>query len=123
MFRRYHIAAASKSFLYCRTSAALTPMAWAIRSKSFCEYVGTGLSISEIISPRRQDSLSAAADKEEKRGGTVLIASGDRDTFQLASDRTTILYPVRAGENSRPLSASSMSRALKAFAPIECAAP
>ena len=25
----------------------------------------------------------------------MLIASGDRDTFQLASDRTTILYPVR----------------------------
>jgi DNA polymerase-1 len=38
---------------------------------------------------------------EEKRGGTVLIASGDRDTFQLASDRTTILYPVRAGERAR----------------------
>jgi hypothetical protein len=39
--------------------------------------------------------------KKEKRGGTVLIASGDRDTFQLASDRTTILYPVRAGEMAR----------------------
>jgi DNA polymerase-1 len=35
------------------------------------------------------------------RGGTVLIASGDRDTFQLASNRTTILYPVRAGEMAR----------------------
>ena len=31
----------------------------------------------------------------------MLIASGDRDTFQLASDRTTILYPVRAGEMAR----------------------
>src|SRR5262245_22663804 len=27
--------------------------------------------------------------------------SGDRDTFQLASARTTILYPVRAGEIAR----------------------
>jgi 5'-3' exonuclease len=27
----------------------------------------------------------------------VLVASGDRDTFQLASARTTILYPVRGG--------------------------
>jgi DNA polymerase I len=27
----------------------------------------------------------------------VLIASGDRDTFQLVSARTTILYPVRGG--------------------------
>jgi DNA polymerase-1 len=38
---------------------------------------------------------------EERRRGTVLVASGDRDTFQLASDRTTILYPVRAGEMAR----------------------
>src|SRR5262249_21168183 len=31
----------------------------------------------------------------------ALVASGDRDTFQLASNRTTILYPVRAGEMAR----------------------
>ena len=31
----------------------------------------------------------------------MLVASGDRDTFQLASDKTTILYPVRAGEMAR----------------------
>ena len=36
-----------------------------------------------------------------RRGSTVFIASGDRDTFQLASHRTTILYPVRAGEMAR----------------------
>jgi exodeoxyribonuclease III len=47
------------------------------------------------------DFLAAAATAEEKRGGTVLIASGDRDTFQLASNRTTILYPARAGEMAR----------------------
>src|SRR6185436_6398475 len=47
------------------------------------------------------DFLAAAAVAEEKRGGTALVASGDRDTFQLASARTTILYPVRAGEMAR----------------------
>jgi exodeoxyribonuclease III len=47
------------------------------------------------------DFLAAASAAEEKRGGTTLIASGDRDTFQLASDRTTILYPLRAGEMAR----------------------
>jgi exodeoxyribonuclease-3 len=41
------------------------------------------------------DFLAAASAAEERRGGTALIASGDRDTFQLASGRTTILYPVR----------------------------
>src|SRR6185436_596624 len=47
------------------------------------------------------DFLAAAAAAEERRRGLVLIASGDRDTFQLASPRTTILYPVRAGEVAR----------------------
>ena len=47
------------------------------------------------------DLLASAAAKEEKRGGTVLVASGDRDSFQLASDHSTILYPVRAGELAR----------------------
>ena len=47
------------------------------------------------------DFLAAAASAEERRGGTVLVASGDRDTFQLASARTTILYPLRAGEMAR----------------------
>ena len=47
------------------------------------------------------DFLAAAAAAEEQRSGTALIASGDRDTFQLASERTTILFPVRAGEIAR----------------------
>jgi len=47
------------------------------------------------------DFLAAAARREEKRGGTVLVASGDRDTFQLASQHCIILYPVRAGEMAR----------------------
>src|SRR5262249_757697 len=32
---------------------------------------------------------------------SVFVASGDRDTFQLASEHTTILYPLRAGEIAR----------------------
>jgi exodeoxyribonuclease III len=43
------------------------------------------------------DFLAAAAAGESRRGGTVLVASGDRDTFQLASDSATILYPIRGG--------------------------
>jgi DNA polymerase I len=41
------------------------------------------------------DFLAAAVAHEEARGGSVLVATGDRDAFQLASDRTTILQPVR----------------------------
>ncbi len=43
------------------------------------------------------DFLATAAAAEERRGGTVLVASGDRDSFQLASEQTTILYPIRGG--------------------------
>jgi len=47
------------------------------------------------------DFLATAVAREEKRGGTVLVATGDRDAFQLASDQTTILQPVKAGEIAR----------------------
>src|SRR5215469_6966456 len=47
------------------------------------------------------DFLAAAVVQEERRRGTAVVASGDRDSFQLASDRTVILQPVRAGEMAR----------------------
>jgi DNA polymerase-1 len=47
------------------------------------------------------DFLAAAVAAEEHAGGVVLVASGDRDAFQLASPRTTILYPSRGGEIAR----------------------
>ena len=47
------------------------------------------------------DFLAAAVKAEEKRKGMVIVASGDRDTFQLASDSTTVLFPARAGKTER----------------------
>jgi DNA polymerase-1 len=41
------------------------------------------------------DFLAAAVVAEEKRRGTAVVATSDRDSFQLASERTTILQPVR----------------------------
>ncbi len=41
------------------------------------------------------DFLAAGVAAEEKRRGTVVVATSDRDSFQLASERTTILQPVR----------------------------
>lgn len=43
------------------------------------------------------DFLAAAVASEEARGGHALVASGDRDTFQLVSERTTVLQPQRGG--------------------------
>jgi DNA polymerase-1 len=47
------------------------------------------------------DFLAAAVAREEKAGGTTLVASGDRDAFQLASAATTILHPLKGGELAR----------------------
>ena len=47
------------------------------------------------------DFLAAAVAAEERVGGSALVASGDRDSFQLASPRTTILYPSRGSEIAR----------------------
>ena len=47
------------------------------------------------------DFLAAAAAREERLHGTVIVASGDRDAYQLASASTTILQPIRAGEMAR----------------------
>ncbi|MBA2475702.1 MAG: 5'-3' exonuclease, partial [Actinobacteria bacterium] len=41
------------------------------------------------------DFLAAAARYEEERRGQALVATSDRDAFQLASERTTILQPTR----------------------------
>jgi DNA polymerase-1 len=47
------------------------------------------------------DFLAAAVAFEKRDGGTAIVASGDRDAFQLASDTTTILHPVKMGEMAR----------------------
>lgn len=47
------------------------------------------------------DFLAAAVAREERLGGTCIVASGDRDSYQLASRRTTIVQPIRAGEMAR----------------------
>lgn len=41
------------------------------------------------------DLIASLAKRGEDSGHRVLIVSGDRDTFQLISDQTTILYPVK----------------------------
>ena len=60
-----------------------------------------GFACAKAAGYEADDFLAAAVADEEGRGGTVLVASGDRDAFQLASDKTTILQPVRAGEIAR----------------------
>ena len=41
------------------------------------------------------DFLAAAVADEERRGGETLVATSDRDAYQLVSERTTVLQPVK----------------------------
>ena len=54
-----------------------------------------GFAVAKEPGYEADDFLAAAARAEEARGGTVSVATSDRDAFQLASERTTILQPVR----------------------------
>jgi DNA polymerase-1 len=56
-----------------------------------------GFAAAKVDGYEADDFLAAGVAFEEARGGTALVASGDRDTFQLASQRTTILQPQKGG--------------------------
>jgi DNA polymerase-1 len=60
-----------------------------------------GFAFAKAAGFEADDFLAAAVAHEERRGGTAVVASGDRDAFQLASERTTIVHPIRAGEMAR----------------------
>jgi DNA polymerase I len=47
------------------------------------------------------DFLASAVASEKRKRGSTIVATGDRDAFQLASKATTILQPLRAGEMAR----------------------
>ena len=61
----------------------------------------TGLAYAKAPGFEADDFLGAAVAHEEGAGGTVLVATSDRDAFQLASSRTTILQPVRGEAPAR----------------------
>ncbi len=60
-----------------------------------------GFANGKVAGFEADDFLAAAAEYGTRRGATVLVASGDRDAFQLASTATTILHPLKAGQMAR----------------------
>jgi DNA polymerase I len=60
-----------------------------------------GFAVAKGAGYEADDFLAAAVAQEERRHGIAIVATGDRDAFQLASEHTTILQPVRAGEMAR----------------------
>ena len=61
----------------------------------------TGLGVAKAPGYEADDFLAAVAAREEAAGGQALVATSDRDAFQLASSATTILQPVRGEAPAR----------------------
>lgn len=60
-----------------------------------------GFAVAKAPGYEADDFLAAAVAAEEAVGGEALVATSDRDAFQLASPRTAILQPVRGGGVAR----------------------
>src|SRR4029077_14986884 len=60
-----------------------------------------GFAVAKEPGYEADDFLAAATSREESAGGASLVATSDRDAFQLASPKTTILQPVRGAEPAR----------------------
>jgi DNA polymerase-1 len=60
-----------------------------------------GIACAKARGYEADDFLGAAVAEEEAAGGLALVATSDRDAFQLASDRTTVLQPVRGSAPAR----------------------
>ena len=56
-----------------------------------------GFAAAKLPGYEADDFLAAGVAFEEARGGRALVASGDRDTFQLVSERTSVLQPQKGG--------------------------
>jgi DNA polymerase-1 len=61
----------------------------------------TGLAAAKEPGYEADDFLAAAAAQEEAAGGTALVATSDRDAFQLVTARVTVLQPVRGAPPAR----------------------
>ena len=61
-------------------------------------FVGSiGFAYAKAPGYEADDFLAAAAAQEEAAGGTALVATSDRDAFQLVSERVTVLQPAKGG--------------------------
>ena len=56
---------------------------------------GFGISQFEIEGYEADDIIATITKRAEKEGAEVLICTGDRDSFQLVTSQTTVLYPKR----------------------------
>jgi DNA polymerase-1 len=60
-----------------------------------------GFAAPKVPGYEADDFLAAAAAAEEDAGGTALVATSDRDAYQIVTERVTVLQPARGAPANR----------------------
>jgi 5'-3' exonuclease len=77
-------------------------------ARAFFEAFGWVVHIHDSL--EADDLLGSYAHREADAGGTVLVMTGDRDMFQCASDRVTILYVRTGGRGAEAVDPAEVKR-------------
>ena len=77
-------------------------------ARAFFEAFGWVVTIHDSL--EADDLLGSYAHREAKSGGRALVMTGDRDMFQCASDRVTILYVRTGGRGAEPVDPADVRR-------------
>ncbi len=77
-------------------------------ARAFFEAFGWTVAVSDNL--EADDLLGAYARREADAGGHALVMTGDRDMFQCAGDRVTILYVRTGGRGAEPVDPEEVQR-------------
>ena len=86
----------SEIFPEYKANRAKTPDEFRSQMSYLHELVSAfGITQFEVEGYESDDILATIAKRAEKEGAEVFICTGDRDSFQLVNEKTTVLYPKR----------------------------
>jgi DNA polymerase-1 len=86
----------SEIFPEYKANRAKTPDEFRSQMSYLHELVSAfGITAFEVEGYEADDVLATITKQAEKEGAEVFICTGDRDSFQLVNDKTTVLYPKR----------------------------
>ena len=86
----------SEIFPEYKTNRAKTPDEFRSQMSYLHELVSAfGITQFEVEGYEADDVIATITKRAEKEGAEVFICTGDRDSFQLVNDKTTVLYPKR----------------------------
>jgi DNA polymerase-1 len=77
-------------------------------ARAFFEAFGWVVTIHDSL--EADDLLGSYAHREAESGGRVLVMTGDRDMFQCATERVTILYVRTGGRGAEPVDPAEVKR-------------